>query len=142
MSTPSDSGRPTPADWHDAPPPNDFVRRLGALMRTRDSDGWRYAMRIEDGHRNGAGVMHGGALTAFVDEVVGTIARDRLGRRHVTVQLSTNFLRPVAVGELLEARCEIVAVTRSMTFVEAKAFVADALVATASLILKASRPVE
>jgi uncharacterized protein (TIGR00369 family) len=128
--------------WQEVPPSNDFVRRLGPLVRRQDGDGWRYALRVEAGHRNGAGGMHGGALAAFLDEVAGTVASDLAGRRHVTVQMAINFLRPVAAGEVLEARCAILAVTGSMTFVDAKAFVADALVATASLVLKGSRTTE
>jgi acyl-coenzyme A thioesterase PaaI-like protein len=60
----------------------------------------------------------------------------------VTVQLSTVFLAPVRVGDFVVAGCEIVKVTRSMTFVEARLHVADAVVATANLILKALRPAE
>lgn len=142
MSSSSDSSDSpaSVADWHDAPAPNDFVLRLGRLQRRRMGDGWVYGLRAEDGHRNGAGVVHGGALAAFVDEVIGTIARDDVGRRHVTVQLQTVFLVPVRAGDFVEARCEIVKVTRSMTFVEAKVIVADAVVATASAVLKALRP--
>jgi uncharacterized protein (TIGR00369 family) len=140
MSSASDSSD-TPgasrADWHDVPSPNDFARRLGPLQRRRNGDGWTYAMLADDGHRNGAGVVHGGALAAFLDEVVGTVVRDDVGRRHVTVQLQTVFLAPVRPGDFVEARYEIVKVTRSMAFVEAKLFVADAVVATASAVLKA-----
>jgi uncharacterized protein (TIGR00369 family) len=133
-------GVPSVADWHDVPTPNDFVQRLGRLQRRQVGDGWAYRMLAEEGHRNGAGVVHGGALAAFVDEVIGTIARDDVGRRHVTVQLQTVFLAPVRPGDAVEAQCEIVKVTGSMTFVEARLFVADAVVATASAVLKASRP--
>ena len=85
-------------DWHDAPPANDFVRRFGPLQRRWAGDRWAYAMRVGEGHRNGAGLMHGGAMTALIDEVVGTLVAESLGRPHVTVQLSTSFLKAVHVG--------------------------------------------
>jgi acyl-coenzyme A thioesterase PaaI-like protein len=46
---------------------------------------------------------------------------------------------PVHVGDFVEPRCEIVEVAESLTFVEAKLHVGERVVATASLILKASR---
>ncbi len=129
----------TEDDWRDAPPANDFFRRLGPLQRKWTNGRWSYALRVEDWHRNGAGFMHGGAMTALIDEVAGTIVSDAVGRRHVTLQLSTAFLKPVEVGDLVETSCEIVRVTHSMTFAEARLRVADDVVATASLIFKAVR---
>lgn len=83
--------------------------------------------------------MHGGAMTALIDEVIGTFVTESVGRPHVTVQISTTFLQPVRVGDLVEPQCEIVKVTRSMTFVEARLHVGGSVVATASLIFKAVR---
>jgi len=125
--------------WHVSPSPNDFTERFGPLQRRWSGDRWIYAMRVDDGHRNEAGLMHGGAMTALIDEVIGTFVTETVGRSHVTVQLSTTFLQPVRVGDLVEPSCEIVKVTRSMTFVEAKLHVAGSVVATASLIFKAVR---
>ena len=126
-------------DWHEAPPANDFTRRFGPLQRKWAGGRWVYAMRVDEGHRNEAGLMHGGAMTALIDEVVGTIVSETVGRRHVTLQLSTTFLKLVRVGDLVEPSCEIVKVTGSMTFVEARLRVAGDVVATASLIFKAVR---
>lgn len=125
--------------WHLAPAPNDFTCRFGPLQRRWCGDRWTYALRVDAGHRNEAGLMHGGAMTALIDEVVGTFVAESVGRPHVTVQLSTTFLHPVRVGDLVEPSCEIVKVTRSMTFVEAKLRVGANVVATASLIFKAPR---
>ncbi len=83
--------------------------------------------------------MHGGAMTALIDEVIGTFATETVGRPHVTVHLATTFLKPVHVGDLVEPSGEIVRVTRSMTFVEARLTVSGSVVATASLIFKAMR---
>ncbi|WP_291296801.1 PaaI family thioesterase [Elioraea sp.] len=125
--------------WHRSPSRNDFTERFGPLQRRWSGDRWIYAMRVDDGHRNEAGLMHGGAMTALIDEVIGTFVSETVGRPHVTVQLSTTFLEPVHVGDLVEPRGEIVKVTRSMSFVEARLHVGDSVVATASLIFKAAR---
>lgn len=126
--------------WHDEPPLNSYSELIGPLQRRWTGDRWAYGLRVREGHRNGAGVMHGGAMTALIDEVIGTVARERAGRAHVTVHLSTTFLIPARVGDFIEVTHEIIRITGSMTFVEAKLRVGDAVVATASLILKAVRP--
>ena len=133
------SSRPDIAEWQDEPPLNSYSELFGPLKRRRIGDRWAYGLRVREVHRNGAGVMHGGAMTALIDEVIGTVAREAVSRAHVTVHLSATFLKPVLVGEFIEITHEIVKVTGSMTFVEAKLRVADAVVATASLILKATQ---
>lgn len=127
------------AEWEAAPPVNDFVDRFGPLLRRRIDNRWAYGLRVEEWHRNEAGILHGGAMSALIDEVAGTFVNETTGRRHVTVQISTTFLQPVRVGELVEPECDIVKVTRSMSFVDVKLRVDEAVVATASLIFKASR---
>lgn len=123
--------------WSDAPPLNDFTLRFGPLLRKRKGDLWTYAMRAGTGHRNEAGLVHGGALTAFIDEAVGNVVAEKTGRPHFTVQLSADFLQPVQMEELVELDCEIVKVTGSMTFVQARLTVRDDIVATAHMIFKA-----
>lgn len=126
--------------WQVAPSPNGFTDRFGPLQRRWAGDRWLYALRVDEGHRNEAGLMHGGAMTALIDEVIGTFVNEAAGRRHVTVHLATTFLRPVRVGDLVEVGGEIVKATASMTFAEAKLRVGGGVVATASLIFKAIRP--
>ena len=98
-------------------------------------------MSVEDDEMDSAeaGFMHGGAMTALLDEVVGTMVNEEVGRRHATVQFATVFLKPVQLGDFVEVSCRVVEATHSMTFVEAKLAVADAAVATATLIFKARR---
>jgi uncharacterized protein (TIGR00369 family) len=126
-------------EWHDIDAPSDFGKSLGALRRRRVDGRWRYGLIVRPEHRNEAGIMHGGAMTALIDEVVGTMVNDAVGRPHMTVQFATVFLKPAQVGDFVEVTCTVVEVTRSMTFVEAKLSVAAAAVATATLIFKARR---
>lgn len=130
---------PPAEDWHDIQAPSEFGKLLGSLRRRRAGDGWRYGLSVRPEHRNEAGVMHGGAMTALIDEAIGTMVNEAVGRKHATVQFATVFLKPVQVGDFVEATCNIVEVTGSMTFVEATLSVANAAVATATLIFKARR---
>lgn len=127
-------------DWEEAPAPNRFIAMFGAMQRLRAGDRCVYRLRVEERHLNEAGIMHGGAMTALIDEAAGTIISETLGRKHVTVHLATSFLKPAQLGDFVEASCDIVRATRSMSFVEAKLRVGQEVVASASLTFKAVRP--
>jgi 1,4-dihydroxy-2-naphthoyl-CoA hydrolase len=62
-------------------------------------------VRPELANRNG--VLHGGALMGFADNLAGTAASLNLprGARTTTVESKTNFFRAVQVGSTARARC-------------------------------------
>lgn len=62
-------------------------------------------MRPELANRNG--VLHGGALMGFADNVGGTASFLNLpdGARATTIESKTNFFRPLLVGTTATARC-------------------------------------
>ena len=74
-----------------------------------DADGrGSCAFRAEKRHMNGAGAMHGGCLMTFADASLFAIAKRELGdQRAVTMNLSSDFLSGVEVGQLVMASGEI-----------------------------------
>lgn len=126
----------TDAGWHDTPKTCAFADLIGPVQRRRDGDHWVYGLHVSQLHTNSIGTMHGGLATAFLDEVIGEIVNKLGNRKHVTVQISTTFLRTAQVGDFLECACQIVCTTRSMTFVQARLNVAGAPIATATAIFK------
>ena len=127
--------------WHDLPTPCPFSALIGPVQRRRDGAHWVYGLRVGPQHTNSAGIMHGGVVTAFLDEVIGEIVNDLGNRKHVTVQFATTFLSMAQVGDFLECDCEIVRTTRSMSFIQARLNVNGEAIATATAIFKAMRPV-
>ena len=87
-----------------------FEQRAGPFYETRAVDGSHIAaFRAEERHMNGAGFMHGGCLMTFADSALFTIASDALEGSHgVTMHLAGDFLDPASVGQLIEARGEVV----------------------------------
>jgi acyl-coenzyme A thioesterase PaaI-like protein len=128
------------AGWHDTPKTCAFADLIGPVQRRRDGDHWVYGLRVTQLHTNSIGTMHGGLVTAFLDEVTGEIVNALGNRKHVTLQFITTFLSTAQVGDFLECACEIVCTTRSMTFVQARLNVAGAPIATATAIFKAAPP--
>ena len=53
-------------------------------------------------HRNLQGLVHGGVLATLVDIAMGLAVRSVVGetRRHVTIEMTVQYLRPTAPGRL------------------------------------------
>ena len=86
-----------------------FEQRSGPFYERVDETGQRVAaFRAEARHMNGAGFMHGGCLMTFADSALFTIATDALaGGPGVTMHLAGDFLDSAQVGQLIEARGEV-----------------------------------
>lgn len=130
------AGSAPDATWENYVPRSGFGRVLGPMERTNGAGPARYRVRVAAHHCNEGGFLHGGAIAAWADEVVGTMVKERHGLDHVTVQLATAFLAVVEVGSYVEPTCEIVRATRSLIFAESKLLVEGSPVASASLIFK------
>jgi uncharacterized protein (TIGR00369 family) len=77
-----------------------------------------FGFRLELRHCNPMRLCHGGMLAGFADIVLtgGCNHVARLSRFLTTVSLTTDFLAPAAMGAWVEARPEVLAVTRSTLF--------------------------
>lgn len=86
-----------------------FEQMAGPFYEKRLPDGSMInAFRAEPRHMNGAGFMHGGCIMTFADSALFVIAKDALGDGHgVTMQLAGDFLAPIQLGQLVEARGEV-----------------------------------
>ena len=67
-------------------------------------------MEITDHFTNRNGVMHGGAIMAFADDVAGATTFINLpqGMSTTTIESKTNFFRPIKIGERITAQCDII----------------------------------
>lgn len=86
-----------------------YETRSGPFYYRREDDGsYVSAFRAEPRHMNGGGFMHGGCMMTFADFALFAIATDALAGDHaVTLNLSGDFLGPIASGALVEARGEV-----------------------------------
>lgn len=87
-----------------------FEDRAGPFYEKQLDDGTAVvAFRAEERHMNGGGFMHGGCLMTFADGALFSIARNEItGYNAVTLHLTGDFLAQVQVGQLVEARGEVV----------------------------------
>ncbi len=76
----------------------------------------------------------------FADRALGMAAYDANDRRpQATVQLDVHFVDAVQIGEFVEARCQVVRRTRSLTFMSATLLVGERVVVTANGVWKTVR---
>lgn len=93
-------------------------------------------LAIQPMHLNAGRVLHGGVAMTMLDVAMANMCRERdtLGRRAVTVEMKTNFLRPGGgVGDSVVASGTVRHVTQSMAFCDGELRdMAGTLLATAS----------
>src|ERR1700734_2797397 len=120
-------------------------RTAGRLSTTRRSAIWkhetperlRWGFVVEPKHLNRAGNLHGGMLMTFADQSMAMTARQATKvRRHATIELNTQFIGSVQLGQFVEAHAEVVRATRSVVFMEVKMFVDGRIVVSANGVWK------
>lgn len=111
---------------------------IGPFLFRRDPAGTLvFAFVAEARHLNLGGVVHGGMLTSFADDVLGMSVWEAAGRRAcTTVQLNMHFIAPAREGDRIEGQAEILRITRSVVFVRGTLRCGDRLIAAADGVWK------
>ncbi|MFO1082003.1 MAG: PaaI family thioesterase [Reyranellaceae bacterium] len=118
-----------------------FIGHNGPYFWGTDPAGeFVYGFQSDDRHGNPNGVLHGAAITAFVDTFLGHTVVMRTARPCATVALNTQFVAGVATGPWIGGRARIRQLTRTMAFLDAEAFAGDTLLLTATAIFRLFEP--
>ena len=128
---------PQAAGWtvHDEEP--GFADTIGPIWQSGANEAFRLGFLARPAHANRRGVVHGGMVMSFADQLLGAVAIEAVaGRPLATVQLDTHFIDAIAVGEFVEGTARVERRTRSMLFMSGSIFVGDRLVAMAHGIWK------
>ena len=91
-------------------------------------------------HTNGAHMLHGGMLSAFLDVAMGSAVRLCLPRRTATVHMSIDFMRAGRAGEWLFGRAKMTHATKDIAFAEASGWVGGREVGRATGVFKLRGP--
>jgi len=95
----------------------------------------RLAVKVTEEMMNPAGVMHGGLIYALCDVAAYSALLSMIDESEsgVTHQINVQVLRPVRLGAELSLIASVVKRGKSLAFIESKAYVADKIVASASI---------
>jgi uncharacterized protein (TIGR00369 family) len=101
----------------------------------------RLAFRVTEKQCNPFGVCHGGAMATFADaQILAVRGGPVIADRHTpTISLSVDYLRPAALGSLVEAAVTLLRATGTVIFTQALISVDDVLVARSSAVYRNSR---
>lgn len=115
-----------------------FVSVNGPLYRKREGERFVLGMRVEKRHCNPGLICHGGMLMTFVDMAMVLAAnyQGKLGRFLPTINLSADFISAAPVDTWLEARTDLLRVTKNMAFAQCMVTGAGAPVVRASGVFK------
>ncbi|MDO5620487.1 MAG: PaaI family thioesterase [Paracoccus sp. (in: a-proteobacteria)] len=93
-----------------------FGRMLGLRMISAAPELVVAELPVAETLANRNGVMHGGAIMGFADNLGGTatLVNLRPGLTTTTVESKTNFLRPIRIGDVATGRCEALHKGRTM----------------------------
>ncbi|WP_416899336.1 MAG: PaaI family thioesterase [Minwuia sp.] len=108
-----------PAGFEPITNAGNFSTMIGPTWQRREDDGsLTFGLMVEEKHLNGRGVVHGGMLMSFMDQLLGRTAHNLIGRKPTaTVQLDNQFLASVREGDWIEGRGAVERETRSLLFV-------------------------
>jgi uncharacterized protein (TIGR00369 family) len=141
MDLPASTEQLMQAGWHQHAP-RGFTGLIGPLWSRREHGDITFGLVAGENHLNPAGLVHGGALTTMLDQVLSTVAWEATERIPcVTIQLDTQFLAAVKSGAFVEARAEVMRKTRDLIFMRGELMVSTTRVATGSAVLKILRAV-
>ncbi len=120
-------------------PDDGFIGHVGGLWRRPQGDQMQFAFIARDFHANRNGVVHGGMLVTFMDRALGQTSRMTTGAvRGATINLNTQFLAPVRIGDLVVMTPQITKVTGRMVFASGTACVGDDPVAAVQGVFRTS----
>ncbi|TWI33252.1 PaaI family thioesterase [Paracoccus sulfuroxidans] len=83
-----------------------FALHVGLRIIRATMDEVLAEMPVTEALSNRNGVLHGGAIMGFADNVGGTAAQINLrpGEATTTIESKTNFLRPIRIGDVAYGR--------------------------------------
>lgn len=120
---PADPGTLIPEGYRLMPGQGRHCEEIGPFCSKKLPDGsFTYAFVSQPRHANSGRVVHGGLLYTFADQFMGLSAGMAARQMTTTVSLKAEYLAPAPIGALIEGRCRITRLSRSMVFLRGEIF--------------------
>ena len=114
-------------------PDGKFATLIGPLYLRQTNGVMRFAYRATEHDCNARGIVHGGRLMTFADQVLGqTCIHTAKSNDLVTVTLNCDLVAAAMPGDLIEGEAEIIRIARTLIFVRGKLFCGDKTLLTAN----------
>ncbi|ABE39994.1 PaaI family thioesterase [Rhodopseudomonas pseudopalustris] len=114
-----------------------YIGHNGPYYWRQNADGRpEFGFLSDDRHGNPNGVLHGGAIVAFLDTILGYTVVLAAQRRCATVSLDSRFLATIAPGGWITGRTTMKKISRTLAFIDAEACADDKLLVTTSAVFR------
>ena len=118
-------------------PDDPFEMHSGPFFWQRTGEGGHhFALKAEARHCNRQGILHGGLMMTMIDLALAATAKEALEDRYVTISLNSEFVSAGNLGEIIEAKGELVRRTRSLAFVRGQVTSGDNVLLNTSGVFK------
>jgi uncharacterized protein (TIGR00369 family) len=108
--------------------------------RQSDEGGYVCGFHSTAGHDNTTGAVHGGALFAFADDLIGRAVSATTRRHSATIALDAQYLAPAPLDAWFEGRAEIQGIEDDMAFVRTLVTCGERAILTADGVWRLFRP--
>lgn len=124
--------------WSPIDADDDFSAIVGPVWSRGQGPEREFGFVAQRKHLSRYSRLHGAMVMWLADKAMAHAAwyAAQRPRQLATVQLDTHFMAIVAEGSFVRARCQVVRTTGSLVFVEARLWVQDEAVASASGLWK------
>ncbi len=105
-----------------------FAALIGPYYTRYKYPNTEFLVLVEDKQSNLNNVAHGGFLMAYADSVGGYFAYNSVKKPIVTVNLNSEFIRPVPVKSLLKAKGKVKKYGKRLIFIEIEMYIEKKIV--------------
>lgn len=117
--------------------PNKFPEKIGPIYYKKEDDRYRFGFLADESHTNYHGIVHGGMMMSFMDEVLGQTVWRAIGNKPcATISLNFDFVASAQAGQWLEMSYSITRQGISVVFIRGELLVGDKIILTADGIWK------
>ncbi|MGB3811006.1 MAG: PaaI family thioesterase [Parvibaculum sp.] len=114
-----------------------FIAHNGPYCWAEEPSGeYVYGFQSDARHGNPNGVLHGAAITTFVDTFLGHAVVAQTERLCATVTLNVQFVAGAPAGGWVSGRARLRKLTRTMAFLDAEVSVGDKLLLIATAVFR------
>ena len=117
--------------------PEMYPEKIGPLYFKKEGDQYQFGFLVEKGHCNFNGMLHGGMMMSFADEMMGHYVWNAVEKRRcATISLNFDFLAGAKQGDWIDLNCNITRKGMSVVFIRGELMIGDQIILTADGIWK------
>ncbi|MDP6876224.1 MAG: PaaI family thioesterase [Alphaproteobacteria bacterium] len=130
------SCKPPPPGFVAATRKSPYTALIGPFYEIPDDAEGRRGFWVSKDHINNAGIIHGGMVMSFTDNLLARAVSNSGAGPAVTLHMTTDFVGPAHLGDWVEGKARIVRTTRTLVFVEGEVSTRKHLMMTAKGVFR------